>query len=476
MLTQKQRKAAAKPAIDPAEAARLEREEIRAILATKPGEEWREDAKPSAEALAAAEARKAAGPVELTTKWRGRTFPAEAPAKPVPNPAKAWEGIGRAEYSRLELADMAAEAKRLEREAKRRRPDTFKMAAVQRSAIVLLADMPAAEVAKQSRSKKAAEDYAAMAEVAADLDMEVSDLAEALETEKLLMADGTRPLADTKSEVGYASELTPAEVLERKAYAADMLQYPEAVAGREVLDAIGPRASAVVSTNVYMAGSRVTVSLVRTVPDIKAAEARIAGLSGPLAEAREALERAEAKVTAAAKKKASGPLKSAEADADRIAAGVAKLAKRMQAAEAARDLALELAAMPAAEALISVRLESFKLAEAAEAGALEIPDRADRMPSAFVERGPRVRTSASWSGATSHGGRGSGITDPTGDSAAALADGFARAKREAEAAEVKLAARVDQSREVFKANQRSDYKAREAARKRTARRNAKNKH
>ena len=479
MLTQKQRKAARAAAIDPAEAARIEREEIRAWLAKRPGEEWDKDAyKPSAEALAAeAETRRAAGEVELTTKWNiGRTFPAKATGRKVANPVAAWQEIERAEISRLELADFAREAKRLEREAARRRPDTFKMAAVQRSAIVLLADMPAAEVAKQSRLSKAAAEYAAMAEVAADLGIEVSELAEALETEKLLVADGTKPLRDSSSEVGYADILTPAEVLERKALAADMLAYPEAVAGREVLAAIGPRASALVSTNVYMAGSPVTVSLVRTVPDIAAAEARISALTKPLTEAREALERAEAKVTAAAKLKASGPLKSAEADADRIAAGVRKLAKRMESAEAARDLALELAAMPNADDLIAVPLETFGLSEVDKAGALEIPDRADRMPSAFVERGPRVRTSASWSGQTQHGGRGSGVSDPTGDSAAAIIDGYAREVAKVERAEVKLAKRVEQSREVFKANQRSDYKAREAARKRTARRNAKNKH
>jgi hypothetical protein len=474
VLTQKQRKAASTPAVDPAEAARLEREEIRAWLAKRPGEKWDKDKEPSAEAVTAAEARKAAGPRELSEAAR------------VAKPKRlSWNDINNKDYSRLEIADFAAEAKRLEREAARRRPDRFKVAAVKRSAQVLLADMPAAEVVKESRSKKAAEDYAALAAVAADLGVEISELTEALETEKLLVADGTKPLADIKSEVGYADALTPAEVLERKAMAADMLQYPEAIAGREVLAAIGPRASAVVSTNVYMASTPVTVSLVRTVPDLKAAEARIAGLTKPLAEAREALDKAEKK--AAAKTLNAEARKSAEAAADSKAAGYAKLAKRMQAAEAARALALELAALPNASDLISVPLVTFAVseakredlrtwfAEAAEAGALEIPDRTDRMPSSFVERGPRVRTSASWSGATNHGGRGSGVSDPTGDSAAALIDGYRKALAAAEAAEVKLAARVNQSREEFKSIQRTEYKAREAARKREARRAGKNK-
>jgi hypothetical protein len=306
----------------------------------------------------------------------------------------------------------------------------------------------------------------------------VAELAEALETEKLLAAEQSRPLADVRSEVGYAASLTPAEVLERKARAADMLQSPEAIAGREALAAIGPRASAVVTSKPD--SFEITVSLVRTVPDLKAAEARIAGLTKPLAEAREALERAEAKVTAARKAKAVRPLKSAEADADRVAAGYAKLAKRMQAAEAARALALELAAMPNAADLIAVPLATFFYMSAAEAGALEIPDRTDRMPSSFVERGPRVRTSASWSGQTTHGGRGTGVTDPTGNSAAALADGYARAVRAAEAAEAKLAASVTRERceaaaTVARENKRTEYKAREAARKREARRAGKNK-
>jgi hypothetical protein len=470
VLTQKQRKAAKVAAIDPAEAARLEREEIRAILATKPGEEWNDDAKPSAEAVVRAEARKAAGPRKLMPVKRGTGTVATTKPKPI-----SWSGIAVTDLNRWELASMAAEAKRLEREAARRRPDTFKVAAVQRSAIVLLADMPAAEVAKQSGMRKAAAQYAALADIAAAEDLEVSEVSEAIYSAQLLAADGTKRVQDVKSEVGYAAALTPAEVLERKALAADMLQYPEAIAGREVLAAIGPRASAVVSTNVYMASTPITVSLVRTVPDIKAAEARIAGLTRPLAEAREALERAEAKVSAARKAKAVRPLKSAEADADRVAAGVGKLAKRMAAAEAARALALELAAMASASDLIAVPLATFGLSEAAaEAAALEIPDRTDRMPSSFVERGPRVRTSASWSGDTKHGGRGSGIADPTGDSAAALLDGYRKAVAAAEAAEVKLAAsitreRCEAAREVAKENNRSARKATEAARQKAGR-------
>jgi hypothetical protein len=469
VLTQKQRKAASAAAIDPAEAARLEREEIRAWLATKPGEDWSKDAAPAAEALTAAEARKAAGPVEL------------AEAARVAKPKRlSWNDINNKDYSRLEIADFAAEAKRLEREAARRRPDRFKVAAVKRSAQVLLADMPAAEVAKQSRSKKAAEDYAAMAAVATDSGVEVSELAEALETEKLLVADGSKPLADVRSEVGYAAALTPAEVLERKARAADMLQSAEAVAGREALAAIGPRASAVVTSK--RDSFEITVSLVRTVPDLKAAEARIAGLSKPLAEAREALELAEKK--AAAKTLNAEARKAAEAAADSKAAGVAKLAKRMAAAEAARALAVELTKIPApgkvAVDLVSVPLATFFYMSAAEAGALEIPDRTDRMPSSFVERGPRVRTSASWSGATNHGGRGSGVSDPTGDSAAALLDGYRKAVAAAEAAEVKLAASITRERceaaaKLAKENNRAEYMAREALRKREARRAGKNK-
>jgi hypothetical protein len=473
VLTQKQRKAASAAAIDPTEAARLEREEIRAWLATRPGEKWDKDAneRPAAELAAEAEARKAAGVMELTTRWNiGRNFPAAATGRKVPNPVAAWQEIERADISRLELADFAREAKRLEREAAKRRPDTFKVTAVKRSAQVLLADMPAAEVVAKSRTKRTAGDYAELAAVAADLGVEISELAEALETEKLLVAEQSRPLADVKSEVGYAAELTPAEVLERKARAADMLQSAEAVAGREVLAAIGPRASAVVTSKPD--SFEITVSLVRTVPDLKAAEARIAGLSKPLAEAREALELAEKK--AAAKTLNAEARKAAEAAADSKAAGVAKLAKRMAAAEAARDMALELAALPNAADLISVPLATLFYMSAAEAGALEIPDRTDRMPSSFVERGPRVRTSASWSGQTQHGGRGNGVTDPTGNSAAALVDGYRKAVAAAEAAEVKLAARVaadaiKAAAEVKKENNRSARKASEAARQKAGR-------
>lgn len=471
MLTQKQRKAAeaaaSAPKLTPEEIARLEREEIRAWLETRPGDKWEDDAnkRPADELAAEAAARKAAGVVSLAD------MPAAEAARKVPNPVAAWQTIERAEVSRLELADFAAEAKRLEREAARRRPDTFKAAAVRRSAQVLLADMPAAEVAGKSRTKRAAEDYAAMAQVAADLGVEVSELAEALETEKLLAADQTKPLADLKSEVGYAADLTPAEVLERKARAAEALQSGIAEAGREALAAIGPRASALVVSN--LDSHEITVSLVRTVPDLAAAVIRCEALAKPLAEAREALALAEKK--AAAKTLNAEARKAAEAAADSKAAAVSKLAAKLERAEAARALALELASMPAAADLIAVPLESFHWMQAAEAGALEIPERTDRMPASFVERGPRVRTSASWSGETKHGGRAAGVSDPTGDSAAALIDGYRAALARAEAAEAKLSARVNQSREVFKANQRSEYMAREAARKRAARRAAKNK-
>lgn len=466
MLTQKQRKQAdaQAAAIDPAEAARIEREEIRQWLDTRPGEKWDKDADASAEAEAAAEARSAAGIRELSEADR------EARPKRL-----SWHEINRRDYTRLELAEFAAEAKRLEREAKRRAvPPKFQIEAVRRSAVVLLQDLSEADRAKAASAKRlsgAENDYSTLATVAADLGVEVAELDVMLATEKLLVADGSKPLTDVRSEVGYASALTPAEVLEHRESARDFLSSWPAQAGREALEAIGPHASAVVITNLN--SDRVTVAHVRTVPDVRAARVRIEALTKPLTEARERLAEAEKKVAAMAKTAAAR--RSAEADADRIAAGVRKLAKRMELAQAAEALALELAALPIAEDLVMVPLESYSLDDVAEAGALEIPDRTDRMPSAFVERGPRVRTSASWSGDTSHGGRGSGVSDPTGDSAAALADGYAKIQAANEKREVELTYKVSRAALEEKAaiaaeNQKSARRAADALRKREARR------
>lgn len=475
MLTQKQRKAAdaSAAAIDPAEAARLEREAIRAELATKPGEGWDKDAKrPAAELAAEAATRKAAGRRALVAVPRGTGTAATTKPKPI-----SWSGIAVTDANRWELASYAAECKRLEREARRNAiPDAFTVQAVRRSAVVMLEDLSAAELAKAASAKRvtgAKSDYDQLAKVAADLGVEVAELDAMIAAEKLLVADGSPVVQDSKAEVGYASAATPSEVADRKEYVAELLLARNAVAGRKVLDAIGPRASAVVISELDT--DRVTVAQVRTVPDISAARIRIEALTKPLAEARERLSAAIAKEDAARAAKAVRPLKSAEADTARIAAGVAKIQKRMDAAKAAEALALELAALPSAEGLVTVPLETFKLAEAAEAGALEIPERTDRMPSAFVERGPRVRTSASWSGETAIGGRGTGVADPTGNSAAALADGYARELAKVERLAAELAYRTSREAlesvaEAARENQRSARKAADAERKRAARR------
>lgn len=474
MLTQKQRKAAdaSAAAIDPAEAARLEREAIRAELAKRPGEGWDKDPDPSAEALAQVAARKAAGKRALVAVPRGTGTAATTKPKPI-----SWSGIAVTDSNRWELASYAAECKRLEREARRNAiPDTFTVKAVRRSAVVLLEDLSAAELEKAASAARvtgAKSDYDQLAKVAADMGVEVAELDAMIAAEKLLVADGSKPLQDTKAEVGYPSAATPAEVLERAEAAREVLGSGIAEAGREALDAIGPRASAVIVSN--MDGREITVKLVRTVPDAGAARIRIEALTKPLAEARERLAAAMAKEDAARAAKAVRPLKSAEADTARIASGVAKIQKRMDSALAAEALALELAALPSAEGLVTVPLESFHWSEAAEAGALEIPERTDRMPSAFVERGPRVRTSASWSGETAVGGRGSGVADPTGNSAAALADGYARelAKQEKRAAELAYRTSreaLERAAEAANENQRSARKAADAERKRAARR------
>jgi hypothetical protein len=78
-------------------------------------------------------------------------------------------------------------------------------------------------------------------------------------------------------------------------------------------------------------------------------------------------------------------------------------------------------------------------------------------------------------GDTSHGGRGTGVADPTGNSAAALADGYARELAKVERLAAELAYRtsreaLEQVAEAAKENQRSARKAADAERKRAARR------
>jgi hypothetical protein len=374
----------------------------------------------------------------------------------------SWNDLNQRDYSRLELADKAAEVKRIEREIQRAEAARkFRAEAVRHSATLVLADMPASEqAAKAGREHKAAK---AMADAAAGIGVSVSELAEAIAVERALVATSGGQSDRPAAEAGQRSELDKAARADVAKWTREALASEAAKAGREALAAIGPRASAVVITKREAAA--VAVAEVRPVPNLEAAAKRADVAAARLAEAREALAEAETKVAAAEATKAVRPIREANREADRIAASVAKLAKRAEAADKALAAAASVASLPAADGLIFVPVAAYPLAEADRASELELPVRPDRMPARFVERGPSAKVERT-------------ASDPTGDSAAALADGYRRTLARAEALAAKLAARtsaeaLEQAAAEAREAKRTEDKAKRALAARNRRRNAK---
>lgn len=400
-------------------------------------------------AKAAAEFRRSIGPVEL----------AEVVARPE---RLSWSRLNDRDYSRLELADYARETRRMERavrsaEAARK----FRVAAVKRSAELVLADMPRAEVTAKA-AKELAESEA-LAEAARDAGVTPEALAEELASLQLMLETPERP-ARGAADVGQLSAMSPEALAAVADWTTAGLTSEAAKAGRAALAAIGRTASAVVATS--LGGQSVTVSLVRTVPDTARAAEAVQRLTAAYAEAAAKLAEAETKVAAAKAAKASAPIKAAEANADRVAAGVAKLAARLAKAEAAKAMADGIAGIPEAAGLIAVPLAAATLADVDAFSALEIPERTDRMPARYVERGPSARRTVR------------PVSDPTGSSAAALADGYRAALAKAEARAAKLAAgtspaAADASKAEATEAKRVERRARQAAALRVKRRAAK---
>ena len=331
-----------------------------------------------------------------------------------------WNDVIQREQSRLEAADWARECKRREREIVRREAARkFRKAAVKHSAELVLADMSeAAVMAAAPREAKAAR---AMVQAAADMGMPVAELAEALDMERRLVAaelalaaravrtelrerrtDKEREAAD-KARAERAAKVRPTF--------ADMAASEAAEAARQTLRAIGRTAAAVVVT---AADSKtVTVAEVHKVPDVAAAEARAEAARNAYAKAADKLAEAETKVKAAEAMKAVRPIREANKEADRIAAGVRKIAFRVERAEAALEAAKEAANVAEAAGLITVPVGTFKAATAAlEAAELELPERADMMPVGYIESGPTA----------THTVR--PVSDPVGLEAAKRADGW----------------------------------------------------
>lgn len=406
--------------------------------------------KPSEAARAAMADRKARGPVELV-RVAGTGGPVTV--RPI---RLSWPVINQRDYTRLELADMAAEAKRIEREAKRAEAARqFRVSAVQRSAELVLKDMTPAEIIAKARPEFLA--ARSMREAAEAMGVPASELAEALaverelsEADRVVSAEATPveildwPEDKADREAAEAARKAAAEAAREAArpkYTREALAASEAAkAGREALAAIGPVASAVVITRAE--ARHISVAVVQKTPGMSAAYARAEAAAERLAEARERLAEAETRVVAAKAAKAVRPLREADREADRIAASVAKLAKRAEAADQALAAASAVAELPAADGLVYFPLAAFTLAEADRASELDIPARADRMPALYIESGPAVNWARSVSGRGYIGPAAGGASDPTGDSAAALADGYRMELARAEAAAAKLAAKT----------------------------------
>lgn len=405
----------------------------------------------SAAADRAAEARRAIGPVSVKL----------AEAK---RPALNSRQLAERDYARLALADRAREIAMLERDVRRAEAARRRNAeATKRAALA----MPVEQLAKWGRAAgeaSAAAELEAMASAADAMGISAAELAAELAAERAMLAEAM-PAPKRVTEAGQTSFLSAAERAEVAKWTSEALASEAARAGRAALDAIGPRAAAVVVTG--RAAERLTLAKVVTAASAERAAARAAKLAERLAEARAKLAEAETKVRAAEATKAVRPIREANREADRVAASVAKLASKHAEAAKLAEASGAGQELKDANGLIAVPVATLELAEAASAAALELPARKDAMPVGYVHSGPVAR----------HIVR--PVRDSTGDSAAALADGYRAAMLAAELAEAKRAAKLAAAKRPATGRpkqseaERAEYKARRAAAARGRRRAAK---
>ena len=388
--------------------------------------------------------------------------------------------MNEAEYARQRLAEDAREAARYEREAARAaRAAAARVEAARKAAAVIIRELPeqAASMAAAAGESEQLDYARQLAEAAAVLGVSEAEAAETVSAARDYM-ETPKAARPGVSKAGYGSALTPAELAAVREWSAAGLATPAAVAGRAALDAIGPRAAGLVLTN--RAADTLTIARSVRVPSASVAGRRAEESAAELAEATAKLTAAELAVTAARKRKAKRPIDAAEADANRLAAAVDKLAARAdlaaRLAAAADDLeALNLSDL---EAFMSDAVEVLALDKAAEAAGVSLRKRADLMPASFRHSGPSVKAARLVSG-RGHltMAAGGSHADPTGDSAAELAAGYRGRLAAAEAYAVEFMAAAAEADKAERAEAREarrvEYKAREAARKRTARRAAK---
>jgi hypothetical protein len=293
--------------------------------------------------------------------------------------------------ARLALAKLAAELARAERADRR----AAERAEQRRNAVVHSAKVVAAELASPAElaaAAKAAGPRAiarlkaaeAKAEAAKGMGMTVRELM-ALEA-----ADQGRDIISRPApEAGQSSVLSPAELEYVAEWTKDGLASPAAVAGRAALEAMGPRASALVLT--YRFGQRVTVAKVMGIPDVAKAEARVTELAKAASESAERLAETERAEAAAKATKARQPIRVAEANADRVAAGLSRANAKLAKAEAQLSEAKLAAARPEAKGKVYLPVATLPLARAAEAAELALRQRRDTMPARYADRGPSAK-------------------------------------------------------------------------------------
>lgn len=445
-----------------AEAA-AERAAIRAELAAKniPAEVKEPKFERTPEMIAADKARAAIGKVQLS----------EADRTPVARPLNSRAMLER-DMSRADRAALAAYMIRTERTVRRAEAKRAAKRAAKEDAtgIIGRGNFPALTEAA-GVSAEALEDYRRAAEAAEVLGVSLAAAAEMIGAE----ADYAEPEI-TARPVGVDLG-APIRPVNRPGVPFEYMQDSEAAeAARTALAATGPRSGAVIIANVFTE----TLTVARPVPvprADKAAEAA-AEAAEALAAAEAKLAAAEAKLAAAIANKAKRPILAAEDDCNRIAAAIPKLAERAalagrlaEAAEALARLDLDKDVRPE----LAIPVMELPLHKAAEAGRAGIKRRADHMPPEYRENGPRVKAAALASGRGSAAIGSNGVSDPVGNSAAALADGYRAKIAAAERAARELAEKTNlesirAAAELEVAERMAAYKERraEAARVRRA--------
>ncbi len=453
-----------------AELAEAERAAIRAELAARniPEERKEPEFKPTAAAARAGRARRLIGPVELAAE--------DAAAAPK---RISWHDINERDYARLRLAEDTREAARYEREAARAaRDEKRRVAESRRLAEVVIREVPSHAAAMFAAAGLSADVEAVrqLAEAAAAAGMEPAEVAELAALERAY-SDTPKPAARPRAGYGYSTTLTPAQLAEVRTWTKSGLATPAAEAGRAALAAIGPRAAGLVLTN--RTAQTVTIARAVKVPPVGVATKRADTLAAELAEAETKLAAAEAAVRAARGRKAKRPITAAEDAANRSAEAVKKLAARAALAARLADVAERLDGMNLAELEPSVAepVVKFPLDKAADAAAVNLRTRADNMPVQFRHNGPSVKAARLVSGRGHLTMAASGVSDPTGESAAALADGYRAALAAAERAAARAAAvsaAADKAERAARSEEkRAARKAQHAAHMRDVRRAAK---